>query len=75
MVGGKTQKMNLVKDYKQYFTPDKLAAYMVSIIPDDTIEAVVDLSMGECGLLEEAKKRWSNAELYGADIDLSLIHI
>lgn len=47
--------MNLVKDYKQYFTPDKLAAYMVSIIPDDTIEAVVDLSMGECGLLEEAK--------------------
>ena len=54
MVGGKTQKMNLVKDYKQYFTPDKLAAYMVSIIPDDTIEAVVALSMG-------AKKRWSNA--------------
>ena len=65
--------MNLVKDYKQYFTPDKLAAYMVSIIPDDTIEAVVDLSMGECGLLEEAKKRWSNAELYVADIDKELI--
>ena len=75
MVGGKTQKMNLVKDYKQYFTPDKLAAYMVSIIPDDTIEAVVDLSMGECGLLEEAKKRWSNAELYGADIDKELINL
>ena len=75
MVGGKTQKMNLVKDYKQYFTPDKLAAYMVSIIPDDTIEAVVDLSMGECGLLEEAKKRWSNAELYGADIDKELIKL
>ncbi len=65
--------MNLVKDYKQYFTPDKLAAYMVSIIPDDTIKAIVDLSMGECGLLEEAKKRWSNAELYGADIDKELI--
>ena len=65
--------MNLVKDYKQYFTPDKLAAYMVSIIPNDTIKTVVDLSMGECGLLEEAKKCWSNAELYGADINKELI--
>ena len=65
--------MNLVKDYKQYFTPNKLAAYMVSIIPDDTIKTVVDLSMGECGLLEETKKRWSDAELYGADIDKELI--
>lgn len=26
--------MNLVKDYKQYFTPDKLAEYMVNMIPD-----------------------------------------
>ena len=65
--------MNLVKDYKQYFTPNKLAAYMVSIIPDDTIKTIVDLSMGECGLLEETKKRWSDAELYGADIDKELI--
>ena len=73
MAGGKKQKMNLVKDYKQYFTPNKLAAYMVSIIPDDTIKTVVDLSMGECGLLEETKKRWSDAELYGADIDKELI--
>ena len=65
--------MNIVKNYKQYFTPDKLAEYMVSIIPEDTINVVVDLSMGECGLLEEVKKRWSNAELYGADIDKELI--
>lgn len=66
--------MSLVKNYKQYFTPDKLAEYMVSIIPDDKIKAVVDLSMGECGLLEEAKKRWLNADLYGADIDKELIN-
>lgn len=65
--------MNLVKDYKQYFTPDKLAAYMVSLIPDEDIKAIVDLSMGECGLLEEAKKRWKDAELYGVDIDKDLI--
>ena len=65
--------MNLVKDYKQYFTPERLAEYMVSIIPDNTISSIVDLSMGECGLLEEAKKRWKNAELFGADIDNDLI--
>lgn len=65
--------MNLIKDYKQYFTPDRLAEYMVSIIPDKNVNTIIDLSMGECGLLEEAKKRWENAELFGADIDKSLI--
>ena len=48
--------MNVKKDYKQYFTPDRLAEYMVNIVPDERISSVVDLSMGECGLLEEAKK-------------------
>lgn len=48
--------MKLKNDYKQYFTPDRLAEYMVNIIPDEFIGSVVDLSMGECGLLEEAKK-------------------
>lgn len=65
--------MNLVKDYKQYFTPEKLAAYMVSLVPDEDMKSIIDLSMGECGLLEEAKKRWENAELYGVDIDKELI--
>lgn len=65
--------MNLVKDYKQYFTPQKLAKYMVSIIPEKIITNVIDLSMGECGLLEEARERWNNAELYGVDIDKILI--
>ena len=65
--------MNLVKDYKQYFTPQKLAKYMVSIIPEEIITNVIDLSMGECGLLEEARERWNNAELYGVDIDKILI--
>lgn len=50
--------MNLKKDYKQYFTPAKLAEYMVNMIPDEQIDSVIDLSMGECGLLEETKKRW-----------------
>lgn len=65
--------MNLVKDYKQYFTPDRLATYMVDIIPDDNIKTAVDLSMGECGLLEKARERWPDVRLYGADIDKELI--
>lgn len=65
--------MNLVKDYKQYFTPKKLAKYMVNLIPEETITNIIDLSMGECGLLEEARKRWNDAELYGVDIDKMLI--
>lgn len=65
--------MNLVKDYKQYFTPKKLAKYMVNLIPEETITNIIDLSMGECGLLEEARKRWNDAELYGVDIDKVLI--
>lgn len=65
--------MNLLKDYKQYFTPQKLAKYMVSIIPEKKITNVIDLSMGECGLLEEARERWNDAELYGVDIDKVLI--
>lgn len=65
--------MNLVKDYKQYFTPKKLAKYMVNLIPEETITNIIDLSMGECGLLEEARKRWNDAELYGVDVDKVLI--
>lgn len=65
--------MNKVKKYRQYFTPPSLADFMVNLIPTDDIKSVIDLSMGECGLLESAKKRWENASLYGADIDESLI--
>lgn len=65
--------MNINKDYKQYFTPLSLAEFMVNLIPDDNINSVIDLSMGECGLLEEAKKRWKDASYYGADIDETLL--
>lgn len=59
--------------YKQYFTPDKLANFMVSIIPDAKIKNVIDLSMGVCGLLDAAKNRWHSVKLLGADIDSVLI--
>lgn len=62
-----------VKRFKQYFTPDTLAEYMVRLIPNTNIQSVVDLSMGECGLLEKAKKRWHDADYYGADIDELLL--
>lgn len=65
--------MNINKEYKQYFTPLDLAEFMVKLIPEDNINAVIDLSMGKCGLLEEAKKRWEKASYYGADIDETLL--
>lgn len=65
---------NINKDYKQYFTPLCLAEFMVNLIPEDNIHYVIDLSMGECGLLEEAKKRWSDALYFGADIDETLLN-
>jgi len=65
--------LDIVKKYKQYFTPLDLAEFMVRIVPDCNIKTVIDLSMGECGLLEAAKKRWKNAEFYGVDIDENLL--
>lgn len=65
--------MSINKDYKQYFTPPNLAEFMVKLVPEDNIDLVIDLSMGECGLLEAAKRRWKNASYYGADIDESLL--
>ena len=59
--------------HKQYFTPEILSNFMVNLIPDDNINTVIDLSMGECALLESAKKRWSNASYLGSDIDEILL--
>ena len=50
-----------------------LSNFMVSLIPDDNINTVIDLSMGECALLESAKKRWNNASYLGSDIDEILL--
>ena len=59
--------------HKQYFTPEILSNFMVNLIPDDNINTVIDLSMGECALLESAKKRWNNASYLGSDIDEILL--
>ena len=65
--------MNIVKEYKQYFTPRDLADFMVNLIPVGKVNTVIDLSMGECGLLESAKKRWEDASFLGVDIDGTLL--
>jgi Type I restriction-modification system methyltransferase subunit len=70
---GWNTELNIVKEYKQYFTPLDLADFMVKLVPEDNVNTVVDLSMGECGLLEAAKKRWNNASFWGADIDETLL--
>lgn len=46
---------------------------MVKLVPDNNVNTVVDLSMGDCGLIEAAKKRWNNASFFGADIDETLV--
>lgn len=46
---------------------------MVKLVPENNVNTVVDLSMGECGLLESAKRRWNNASFWGADIDETLL--
>lgn len=66
--------MNNKKIYKQYYTPDSLAAFMVKSIPRESINTIIDLSMGECGLLEKSRERWEDANCYGADIDEDLIN-
>lgn len=73
MVGGWNTNVNVVKKYKQYFTPFELADFMVKLIPDYNVNTVIDLSMGECGLLEAAKKRWSRAAFFGVDVDKTLL--
>lgn len=70
---GWNTELNIVKEYKQYFTPLGLADFMVGLVPENNVNTVVDLSMGECGLLEAAKKRWDNASFWGADIDETLL--
>ena len=35
--------MSQKRKYKQYFTPNRLAEYMVNIVPDASVCSVVDL--------------------------------
>lgn len=58
-----------IKLYKQFFTPDKYSQIMISKLPVDKPEHIVDLAIGEGALLIEASKRWPNAKLFGNDID------
>lgn len=62
--------MTKMLEYKQFFTPRKYSNIMINYLEMDEPIKVIDLAMGECSLLIEAQKKWTNSEFYGNDIDL-----
>lgn len=57
-------------EYKQFFTPSKYSNIMINHLEMDEPIKVIDLAMGECSLLIEAQRKWTNSEFFGNDIDL-----
>ena len=52
-----------------YYTPDKLADYLLSQCPNEQFYTVFDPSCGGCSLLDAAKRRYENSRLqcFGCD--------
>lgn len=65
-----SKKMTKMLEYKQFFTPRKYSNIMINYLEMNEPIKVIDLAMGECSLLIEAQKKWTNSEFYGNDIDL-----
>lgn len=64
-----SQKMAKMLEFKQFFTPSKYSNIMINHLKMDEPIKVIDLAMGECSLLIEAKKKWASSEFFGNDID------
>lgn len=56
--------------FKQFFTPSKYSNIMINHLEMDEPIKVIDLAMGECSLLKEAQKKWTNSLFYGNDVDI-----
>lgn len=54
---------------KQFFTPAEYSNVLINHLEMTEPIKVIDLAMGECSLLIEAKKKWNKSEFYGNDID------
>ncbi|GEM_PF-1453047 len=61
--------------YKQYFTPENIAELMIEYIPEIDIENAIDLAVGDGKLLKAVSNKYTNAHLYGADIDYNVINL
>lgn len=58
-----------MKDWSQYYTPNKVASEIIAKIPDDFVPAnVVDICAGSGNLISAAKIKWKNARYICVDI-------
>lgn len=57
------------KRLSQYYTNRDVAELLISSLPSDEANKIIDLSAGEGSLLLTAKVKYESAKLYGIDID------
>ncbi len=51
-----------------FYTPEKLAQQLISLIPEKTIRTVIDINCGQGALLKAAGTIFPNAKLVGVDV-------
>lgn len=60
------------KEFNQYFTPQNCISKALSLIPDKNIQTIIDPAVGKGDFLKSAKKLWTNAQIFGIDVDKNL---
>lgn len=60
-----------MKEYK-YYTPVSLMRLILSLIPNEKVESIVDICCGSWNLLRAAYEKYPNAKIVGVDIDESV---
>lgn len=55
-------------DYSKYYTPPKLAEFLVNHIRLTEPKEIIDICCGSCNLLHAASQKWPKAKLVGVDI-------
>ncbi len=68
-----SQKHNNRKNYNQYFTPEVVVKRALEFIPKTKVKNIIDPAVGNGVFLLIASKIWNNAELFGIDVDSSII--
>lgn len=69
----KTLKHRNRKNHNQYFTPEFAVEKALSFVPEINFKNIIDPAVGNGVFLKVASNNWSNAKLYGVDIDISVI--
>lgn len=55
-------------DYSKYYTPTKIAETLIWMLDMPEPTKTIDICCGSCNLLNAAKKRWKNVQLWGVDL-------